>query len=132
MFRHAVTMGRPAVGMSLRRLIDELRKSEFPTTNRATGEVTYFKPSITAEDLRKPNEPSWTLFLDEADKAEPSAYAAQEFYELVNAAFECGHQLIVTTNYRVAELSDYWSAQSRSYGPSIMRRFEDCLGVEMF
>jgi DNA replication protein DnaC len=131
LYRNAATMGRRAVAITVRALLDQYRKCEFPERDDS-GMAKFFRAAVTADDLRIVSGPKWTLFLEEMDKASASEYGAQELFELLNAARDYGHQLVVTTNLNVDELSAHWSKMSRTYGPSIIERLRDCALVELF
>lgn len=118
LFRHAIESYRPRVrAITLVELLDQYR--------RRIREPEYI-PDVTAEQVRdsKPGD-GWTIFLDDVDKANPTEYAAQETFSLLNAIIEHRQQLIVTTNKRRQDLADHFERSDIGRGPAIVRRMID-------
>ena len=71
--------------------------------------------------------------IDDIDKARPTEYAAEQFFEILNAIYEYQHQLVVTTNLRVKELADHFDRADERFGGAIVRRLtENAKIYEMF
>lgn len=92
---------------------------------------TLKSPRITAETLRKPGK-CWFIFLDEFEKARPTEFAAEQLFNLLDAAKSFNHQIVATSNMRVEELRRHWGRIDPIWGNSIMTRLEFCNQVEFF
>lgn len=89
-------------------------------------------PRLNAEELRQTHT-RYSIFLDDIDKARPTEYAAEQFFEIVNAIYEYGHQVVTTTNLRIGELVDHFDRADARFGGAIVRRLvDDAKVVEMF
>jgi hypothetical protein len=62
------------------------------------------------------------VFLEEIDKFKASEYKLIRLFEIVNAIYEAGGQLVATSNTPVAELAAAWGGR---YGETILRRIGD-------
>lgn len=128
LYRHAVESGRNCYGGTLRGLIDAFQKC----FNAPEGEVIL--PPITAEDFRQSHTPR-SLFLDDIDKARPTEYVAEQFFELLDAAHGFGHQIVATTNLRVPDLVSHFERADSTgrFGGSIVRRLlADAERIDLF
>jgi len=126
--RHALLAGRRVTACNLATLLDEYRQCERPRTD---DEGPTPRPRILASDMesRAPH----TLMIQEFDKPRPSEYAAERLFELIDAAFNFRHQLIVTSNLGVDELTNHWGRQGSRYGSGIVSRIvERCIEVNFF
>lgn len=89
-------------------------------------------PRLNAEELRQ-SHTRYSIFLDDVDKAKPSEYAAEQFFELANAIYDYQHQIVLTTNLSVLKLKDHFDRADERYGGAIVRRLVDNAKiVEMF
>lgn len=89
-------------------------------------------PRLNAEELRQTHT-RYSIFFDDIDKAKPTEYAAEQFFEIVNAIYEYGHQVVTTTNLRIGELVDHFDRADERFGGAIVRRLVDNAKiVEMF
>jgi len=125
LFRHAIEQGRPAVGVTVRELVEDRRESLF-----AEGR----KPKLNREDL-KTDAVRWLVFLDEFHRCKPSEFAAETLWDILDVAYSYNHQIIITANERNDYLIDHWSKEIGNYGRAIMRRVLEADGmtkVEMF
>jgi DNA replication protein DnaC len=127
LFRNAIAQRRPAVACPVRDLIADFRRLEIGVS----GDETLRAPRVTADDLRRPGKP-WLLFFDEFEKARPSEFAAEQLFNLLDAAKSFQHQLVITSNFTAKQLHDHWGRASDSYGNSIMTRLMDCNVAELF
>lgn len=91
------------------------------------------RSKISAEDLSQ-NQTRYSLFLDDLDKAKPSEYAAEQLFELINAAQAWGHQIVWTSNLNADDLQDHFDKADKRFGGAIVRRLCDppARYIEMF
>ena len=125
LYRDAIESGRIAVGVMLSDLLAQFRAWE-----RDNDKL----PMVTANDLRT-DKRRYFVFLDELEKARPSEYAAEMLFQLVDAVYSNGHQLVITSNLRPDQLREHWSVNGEVYGPSILRRILEIEGgafVDLF
>lgn len=129
MYRNAIKQTpRRVVICTLAELLQEFRDFIRSSIDRETPKI----PRLNAGELRQRDTP-YSIFLDDIDKAKPTEYAAEQFFEIVNAAYEFEHQLVVTTNLRVGELGDHFDRADERFGGAIIRRLVDnAKVVEMF
>lgn len=129
LYRHAIKQtSRKVVICTLAELLQEFRAFIQSSVNHETPKM----PRLCAAELRQ-NETPYSIFIDDIDKARPTEYAAEQFFEIVNAIYEFKHQLVVTTNLRVRELSDHFDRADERFGGAIVRRLVDNAKVyEMF
>ncbi len=89
-------------------------------------------PRLNGEELKQ-NHTRYAIFFDDIDKARPTEYAAEQFFEIVNAIYEYGHQVVTTTNLRIADLVEHFDRADERFGGAIVRRLVDNAKiVEMF
>lgn len=89
-------------------------------------------PDLNASELKQ-TDLKYSIFFDDIDKARPTEYAAEQFFEIVNAIYEYKHQLVVTTNLPVAQLINHFDRADERFGGAIVRRLVDGAKVyEMF
>lgn len=81
-------------------------------------------PRLNATELKQ-NHTRYSIFFDDIDKAKPTEYAAEQFFEIVNAIYEYGHQIVTTTNLGVAQLVDHFDRADERFGGAIVRRLVD-------
>jgi DNA replication protein DnaC len=129
LYRHSLSKGRRVVGCSVRELLEDYRKAAI--NGKGEEEVASFRPRVLPADLRVKGQ-EWTIFLDEFEKARPSEFASEVLFELIDAAYQFQHQLIVTTNFTVEKLITHWGRLDEVWGKSIVRRLEGCVIIEMF
>lgn len=129
LYRNAIKQTpRKVVICTLAELLTEFRAFIQSSKNDETPKL----PSVCAAELRQSDTP-YSIFLDDIDKARPTEYAAEQFFEIVNAIYEFQHQLVVTTNLRIRELSDHFDRADERFGGAIVRRLVDnAKVVEMF
>jgi DNA replication protein DnaC len=72
------------------------------------------------------------LFLDEFEKARPTEFASEMLFNLLDAARNFNHQLVITSNLDPEKLRAHWSRIDEIWGNSIMARLWDCHRVELF
>jgi hypothetical protein len=121
--RHAMLRKRKLVACNLDDLLLEFRNFEFDREAKAR---------ITADTLLNSNN-KFCLVLQEFDKPKPTEFASKILFNLIDAAYNNKHQLIVTSNKTIEGLHKHWSTHSPEYGTGIMRRIgEMCLRVAMF
>jgi DNA replication protein DnaC len=129
LYRNAIKQTpRKVVVCTLAELLAEFRSFIQSSMNNETPRM----PSLCAAELRQTETP-YSIFLDDIDKARPTEYAAEQFFEIVNAIYEFQHQLVVTTNLRIKELSDHFDRADERFGGAIVRRLTaNAKCVEMF
>jgi DNA replication protein DnaC len=129
LYRNAIKQtDRKVVVCTLAELLAEFRAFIQSSKDNETPKL----PSLCAAELRQKERP-YSIFLDDIDKARPTEYAAEQFFEIVNAIYEYQHQLVVTTNLRVQELSQHFDRADERFGGAIVRRLVDnAKVVEMF
>jgi DNA replication protein DnaC len=113
--------GRRTVVVDLDGLLKQYRLYEF---NEGAN------PAVLADDLKpfpsgQKRDPI-TIFIDEIAATTPTEYAAKEFFHLLKAAHEFGHQVLMTCNVTLDELHRHWGSRCDSaLSNSIMRRITD-------
>lgn len=136
LYRHAIAKRRPAIACPVRDLIADFRRVEVGVPD---GEVMK-SPRITSDELKRsrmwksngaPVKP-WLLFLDEFEKARPSEFAAEQLFNVLDAARSFNHQLVITSNFKVDQLRAHWGRIDPIWGNSILTRLQDCHQVELF
>lgn len=126
LYAHAVEQERRVVGCTLDDLLKEYRRYACQPSDSA------WRPRVLPDDLRQTAQ-RWTVFLDEIHAAVPSEFATKEFFYLLKAATEYGHQMIYTCNVTAQELHRRWSMVNTFEGDSIARRLaEYSKRIEMF
>jgi DNA replication protein DnaC len=89
-------------------------------------------PRMNATELKQ-SHTRYSIFFDDIDKAKPTEYAAEQFFEIVNAIYEYGHQVVTTTNLGVSALIDHFDRADERFGGAIVRRLVDNAKIaEMF
>lgn len=127
LYRNAVSQRHPVVACTVRDLLADFRRVEVGVG----PDETLKSPRVTAEDLRRPGKP-WFLFFDEFEKARPSEFAAEQLFNLLDAARSFQHQIIATSNLRIEALRAHWGRVDPIWGNSIMTRLQDCNQVDFF
>ena len=113
-----------ACGVSCAELMRQFRAWEFDAEKL---------PIVTPADLR--SDERRFVFIDELDKARPSEYAAEQLFELIDAAYSHDQQIVITSNTPLDGLAEHWSRNAATIGASIVRRLMDMSGailVDMF
>lgn len=116
----AFEAGRKVVVADLDLLLKDWRKYQF---GRDESDYTW-RPPLLAEDLQQGGR-QYTIFLDEIGATSPTEYAAKEFFHLLKAAHEFGHQVVTTCNVSPQQLQAHWSRQDQFWGNSIARRLAE-------
>lgn len=124
-YRHAISQRRHAVAAPVRDVLADFRKLE--TGEFEEGEM----PRVVSVDLKRAQKP-WLLFFDEFEKARPSEFAAEQLFNVLDAAKSFNHQIVVTSNFTAKQMRDHWGRIDAIWGNSIMTRLEFCHQVEMF
>jgi len=133
LYRHAVAGRRRVVASSLNQLLRQYRDWELlsPDTRFfASRERSKERPLVLPEDLVSLLK--HTLFLDEFEKANVTEFTCRMLFELLSAARDFGHQVILTSNKGWDDLCERWSQIDEVYGRSIMTRLRGCVLIEMF
>lgn len=125
MYRNAIDARRQVAACSATQLLDEYRSM----IRLEAGEVS--RVTVCGADLRDIPFPC-SIFLDDLDKARPTEYAAEQLFDLIDAAYSHQHQLVVTSNLDVQELAEHFARADARYGISIVRRIADCNVVRLF
>jgi DNA replication protein DnaC len=132
--KYAIEQGRPVVTITLAELLDQYRE-QFSNREKL--------PIVDADTLRE-IKGRFLIFIDEADKARPTAFAGEKFFHLINAASETEQQVIIASNKTKPMLMAHWEranvdddsdAEYSCYGEPIMRRLcemKDAIEVSFF
>jgi DNA replication protein DnaC len=126
LYRFALASRRPAGAVTVRDLLDEFRRMEL---SMAEGDL--WTPRVRAVDLRKQGK-RWFLFLDEFEKARPSEFASEQLFNLLDAARDFNHQLVITSNFHIDELRAHWGRINPVWANSIMTRLQACREIDFF
>jgi DNA replication protein DnaC len=103
-------------------------------TNLLTTYKNYYRDIENGSDFRLPdlqayslrqNKEKYFVFLDDVDKARPTEFLGEFVYELIDAIYAYGHQIVVTTNMPVGKLIKHFDRANEQYGESIVRRMVD-------
>ncbi|HEY4001080.1 MAG TPA: ATP-binding protein [Candidatus Xenobia bacterium] len=80
-----------------------------------------YVPDLTEKRIQRVADAKYKprLFLEEIDKFKPSDFKLIRLFEIVNAVYEAGGQVVATTNAPVDELAASWGPR---YGETILRR----------
>lgn len=121
--KYAIEQGRPVVAVTLAELLDQYR-----TQARDADKL----PAIDAETLRV-GLGKHLIFIDEIDKARPTEFAGEKFFQLANAIYETGQQVIIASNLPKPQLMAHWeragqgefNGEYSQYGAPILRRFSE-------
>lgn len=124
----AFESGRRTVAVDLDGLLKQYRLHEF---NEGAN------PAVLADDLKpfdsgQKRDPI-TIFIDEIAATTPTEYAAKEFFHLLKAAHEFGHQVLMTCNIDLDQLQQHWAKRGdAALSNSIMRRITDYMTLVDF
>lgn len=119
LYRHAIEKGETRVVIcTLSELLDEYRNFIGASMRNDDPKM----PRLSPWELK--TEQKFSIFLDDIDKANPTDYAAEQIFNLVNAVYEFRHQLVVTTNKTVDRLIAHYD-RSDHRGEAIVRRMLD-------
>lgn len=128
LYREAVMNDKKVIACTLTELLNEYKA--FIQASINNQELIY--PRISAGDLRQ-NHTRFSIFLDDIDKAKPTEYAMEQLFELANAIYEFGHQVVVTTNLRLEDLQKHFERADERFGGAIVRRLTSNAHIcEMF
>lgn len=128
LYREALMADKKVVACTLTQLLNEYKNFINLSTNKQ--ELVY--PRLSAGELRQ-DHTRYSIFLDDLDKAKPSEYAMEQLFELSNAIYEFGHQIVVTTNLRYETLVKHFEKADERFGATIARRLvADANLCEMF
>ncbi len=122
--KYAIEQGRPVVAITLAELLDQYR-----TQARDAEKL----PLIDAETLRGGGAGKLLIFIDEIDKTRPTEFAGEKFFQLANAIYETGQQVIIASNLPKSHLMAHWeragqgdfNGEFSQYGAPILRRFSE-------
>lgn len=129
LYLHAVNQNKPkVVACTLSELLNEYRKAIQVSVEG--GQVLI--PRLSAVDLRQ-DHTKYCIFLDDIDKAKPTEYVAEQFFEIADAIYAYQHQIVTTTNLRLQDLIAHFERADERFGGAIVRRLVDNAKiVEMF
>lgn len=121
--KYAIEQGRPVVAITLAELLDQYR-----TQARDADKL----PIVDAESLRG-GAGKYLIFIDEIDKARPTEFAGEKFFQLANAVYETSQQIIIASNLPKPQLMAHWERAGQTdfngefsqYGAPILRRFSE-------
>jgi hypothetical protein len=117
---NAAEAGRKCVAVTLSDLLEEFRVYSVS----GGEEKQRNRPSVLAEDLRQ-SDRMYSLLIDEVGSPKASEYRGEMFFNVLNAAQNFGHQLIVTSNKKDRDFTDKWNAFDDTHGDSISRRLSE-------
>lgn len=127
--RQAVCAGRRVAAVNLAVLLDEYRAFEKPIGPEDTIPK---KPSVTAGEIST-LKGRWFLMIQEFDKPRATEYACERLFELIDAAFNYEHQIVITSNLDLGGLITHWSKVAPRYGHAILSRIaERCNQINLF
>lgn len=128
LYREAVMNDKKAIACTLTELLNEFKT--FIQLSIANQPLIY--PRITASDLRQ-SHTKYSIYLDDLDKAKPTEYAMEQLFEIANAIYENGHQVVITTNLRLDDLTKHFERADERFGGAIVRRLTNNSNIyEMF
>jgi len=119
LYRNCVDAGRRATACTAKQLLEEYRAEMFTKPEEIAPFVT-----VKAQDLRDAQAPC-SVFLDDIDKVKATEYVAEQLFDLIDAAYSYNHQLVVTSNLDLPELTRHFEHADHRYGASIVRRLAD-------
>lgn len=117
LYREAVMNDRKVIACTLTELLDEFKR--FIQLSMANQPLVY--PRLSAGDLKQ-NHTTYSIFFDDIDKARPTEYAMEQLFELANAIYDYGHQIVVTTNLSLTKLIEHFERADERFGGAICRR----------
>lgn len=124
-WKNAAKHGRRVVAGTMAEFNAEFRQLEL--SNNAD-----FRPRVVAEDLKQDHTP-YTILIDEIEKVRVTPFSVEKMFDLVKAAADFNHQLIVTTNETREGLVGCFSTIDNVWGNSILTRLTaKARVVEMF
>lgn len=127
LYRHVVETGtNRVVACTMSTLLDEYRDVIRASMAGEDAQI----PRLSVADLRQ-KEKKFSIFLDDIDKANPTDYAAEQIFGLVNAVYEFQHQLVITTNLSPERLAAQYD-RSFDRGEPIVRRMMEGAKVLSF
>lgn len=80
-----------------------------------------FTPELVPSQLAQ-DHTRWALLLDEVAYVRPTAFRHEKFFDLIDAAWKHGHQLVCTSNVRLADLARKWDDISGGNGDAVVKR----------
>lgn len=129
LLRAALLRGNRTVACNVGELLDEYRAAVAPF-DEDRGVCP--RPRILSSDLEVP-EHRYTLLLQEFDKGHITEFATEKLFNLIDAAFNHHHQLLITSNLSADELIERWSRWGVRYGSGMVSRLlERCVEVNLF
>jgi len=112
-WKYAALSGRRAVATTAAELMKEYRDLEIEDEPK--------RPKVVPSDLAQ-NQFLYTVYIDEIEKIRVSPFSMEKMFELIKNAVDYGHQLIVTSNMREAELEKTFGKIDKVWGEAMMRR----------
>lgn len=124
LWKNAALAGHRAVSTTASELMKEYRDLEVEDEAK--------RPRVVPSDLAQ-SQFRYTIFIDEIEKMRVSPFSMEKLFELIKNAVDYGHQLIVTSNMREAELKRTFGKIDEVWGEALMRRLvENTTVVEMW
>lgn len=126
LWKNAAMEGRRAIATTAAELMQEYRDLEI------ADEAEVKRPRVMSADLTQ-EQFKYTIFIDEIEKMRVSEFALEKLFQLIKTAVDYGHQLVITSNMREAELKTTFSKIDKVWGSAIMRRLiENTTVMEMW
>ncbi|MCI0388596.1 MAG: hypothetical protein MOB07_07495 [Acidobacteria bacterium] len=122
LYRRAVLLCRPAVAISLAKLVEDYRRAEL-----ARYENEY-APALSPVTLETRSE-RWFVGLDDFHIRRPTRFAGEMIFWLLDTIYSYRHQLVVTSQLDKDRLEQHWAEASEGYGRAIMRRVQEIDGA---
>jgi hypothetical protein len=119
LYRNCIDSDRRATACTAKQLLEEYRAEMFAKPEERAPFVT-----VKAQDLRDATAPC-SIFLDDIDKVKATEYVAEQLFDLIDAAYSYNHQLVVTSNLDLPDLTRHFEQADHRYGASIVRRLAD-------
>lgn len=118
LYRQAVEENRVVTAISTLELIQQYRKE---IERRGKEPDGAWSPKITPERLKTADRKHFIL-LDEFTNVNVTTFVSERVFELVDAIYQNGHQVVITSQYPPDEVRQIWSRADPSFGEAIARR----------
>lgn len=127
LYDHALVSGRNVMIGTLFEMIESVKSGfgEHPENRKIHG--------IRMADLDQTRY-KYGIFIDDADKARPTEFVAEFFFDFVDRIYKNQHQLVVTSQLDPEGLADHFERAHSRYGVGIARRIinEETGVIRMF
>ena len=115
LYRYAIEQGRPGVAVPAYQLLQDLTELEINEQAR---------PALTPEMLYR-TDSRWCVFIDDLTALPRfSVFGVNQFYQVLNAVIQKGHQLIVTAHASEEQIETAFNQGGQNMGASILGRIQ--------